>query len=83
MQVQQQATDGTKRLFESALSLLRILVPESMAGNLIGKAGATIKNIRTVSGAQVHLARWARFWTADNKRILTVRVVGLPIVRCA
>ncbi|KAK2703490.1 poly(rC)-binding protein 3-like isoform X4 [Artemia franciscana] len=59
---------------------LRLIVPASQCGSLIGKGGSKIKELREFSGASVQVA--SEMLPNSNERAVTVSGVGEAIPQC-
>ncbi|CAG0891108.1 unnamed protein product [Cyprideis torosa] len=59
---------------------LRLIVPASQCGSLIGKGGSKIKEIREVTGASIQVA--SETLTNSNERAVTISGAGEAIQKC-
>lgn len=54
----------------NAESSLRFLVPNSLAGSIIGKGGIVISEFQSQSGSKIVLSRTTEFFPGTQERIL-------------
>lgn len=59
---------------------LRLIVPASQCGSLIGKGGAKIKEIREVTGASIQVA--SEMLPNSTERAVTISGIGEAVTQC-
>ena len=70
MALQSESTDGQDE--EDFSITLKLLVPGSAAGSIIGKGGATINEIQTQTGTRIQLSRNDEVFPGTSDRIVTL-----------
>jgi RNA-binding protein Nova len=52
--------------------ILKFLIPDSAAGSIIGKGGATVNELQTQTGSRIQLSRNAEIFPGTTDRIVTL-----------